>query len=330
MDNKIKWGIIGLGKISHKFARDLLLVQNSVLEAVASRDLSKAKLFSEKFGSNTFYGSYIELLNDRCIDIVYIATPNNTHENLTILALEHKKAVLCEKPFAINKKQVLRMIHASKKNNSFLMEAMWTRFIPAIKKIKRSVDSGEIGEITYINADFSFKADPSIKRIYDKGLGGGSLLDIGIYPIFLAYLLLGNPIKINATAHFFESGADSQLGMIFNYKNAQALLYSSFISNSKRVAKISGTLGEIIIDEPWNETDSFSIQKDKERTVISLQTVGRGYTYEIIECNTCLKKNSIESSFWSHQNSIELITLLDLVRKEINLTYEEDNLKFVH
>lgn len=325
MDKKIKWGIIGLGKISHKFARDLLLVQNSELEAVASRDLSKAKVFSEKFNSNKFYGSYKELLNDSFIDIVYIGTLNHTHENLTILALEHKKAVLCEKPFAINKKQVLRMIHASKKNNVFLMEAMWTRFIPAIKKIKSSIDSGEIGDIKYINADFSFNADSSIQRTYDKELGGGSLLDIGIYPIFLAYLLLGNPSKINASAHYFESGADSQLAMIFNYENAQAILFSSFNSNSKRVAKISGTLGEIIIDEPWNETDSFSILKDNDTTAISLPTVGRGYTHEIIECNTCLTENILESRFWSHQHSIELITILDRVREKINLRYREDS-----
>ena len=325
MDKKIKWGIIGLGKISHKFARDLLLVQNSELEAVASRDLSKAKVFSEKFNSNKFYGSYKELFNDSFIDIVYIGTLNHTHENLTILALEHKKAVLCEKPFAINKKQVLRMIHSSKKNNVFLMEAMWARFIPAIKKIKSSIDSGEIGDIKYINADFSFNADSSIQRTYDKELGGGSLLDIGIYPIFLAYLLLGNPSKIDASAHYFESGVDSQLAMIFNYENAQAILFSSFNSKSKRVAKISGTLGEIIIDEPWNETDSFSIIKDEDTTVVSLPTMGRGYTHEIIECNTCLKKNTLESRFWSHQHSIELITLLDRVREKINLRYREDS-----
>ncbi len=325
MDKKIKWGIIGLGKISHKFASDLLLVENSELYAVASRDLSKAKLFSEKFKSRTFYGSYKELLNDSNIAIVYIATPNNTHKNLTILALEHKKAVLCEKPFAINKKQVLNMIHASKSNHTFLMEAMWSRFIPAIKKIKRSIDSGEIGELKYINADFSINAHPSIQRLYDKELGGGSLLDIGIYPIFLAYFLLGNPTEISASAHYFKSGADSQLGMIFNYKNAQAILFSSFNSNSKRVAKISGTLGEIIIDEPWNETDSYTILKDNDVTAISLPTSGRGYTYEIIECNDCLKKNNIESSLWSHQHSIELISILDRVREKINLRYNEDS-----
>ncbi len=326
MDKKIKWGILGLGKIAHKFAQDLLLVPDSELEAVASRNLAKAKSFAATYNANNKYGSYKELLHDSCVDIVYIATPNNTHESITLLALQHKKAVLCEKPFAINKTQVLHMIQASKQHNIFLMEAMWSRFIPSIRKIKSSVDNGEIGEIKYITADFSFNVDPSIQRVYDKKLGGGSLLDIGIYPIFLAYLILGNPIKISANAHYFESGADSQLGMIFNYKNAHALLFSSFNSFSKRIAKISGTLGEIIIDDPWNETDSFSIKKGKNIRSISLPTSGRGYTYEIMECNFCLQNNVVESKLWSHQNSIDLITLLDWVRKEINLKYTEDSL----
>ena len=326
MERKIKWGIIGLGKIAHKFAQDLLLVPESELEVVASRSLTNAKSFAATYNANNCYGSYEELLQNSDADIVYIATPNNTHESITILALEHKKAVLCEKPFAINKTQVLQMIRASKKHGVFLMEAMWSRFIPAIRKIKNDIDCGELGEIKYINADFSFNVDPSIQRVYDKKLGGGSLLDIGIYPVFLSYLLVGMPTKISAHAHYFDSGADSQLGMIFNYVNAQALLFSGFNSFSKRIAKISGTLGEIIIDEPWNETDSFSIQKGKDTNLISLPTLGRGYTYEIMECNSCLKKNVIESNLWSHQNSIELITLLDWVRKEINLSYSEDTL----
>ena len=325
MNTKTKWGIIGLGGIAHKFATDLLLIENSSLEAVASRNLEKAEAFSKQYNSSSFYGSYEELLQNGLVDIVYIATPHNSHERYTILALKHKKAVLCEKPFAINKKQVFKMIEASKDNNTFLMEAMWTRFNPSIKKIKQLIDNGEIGEIKYINADFSFKANTSIQRIYDKELGGGSLLDIGIYPVFLAYLLLGIPTKIQANAHFYESGADSQLAMLFNYENAQALLFSSFNNTSKRIAKISGTLGEVIINMPWNETDSFSIQKNIDpEEFVSLPTLGRGYTHQIMECNTCLQQNKIESDTWSHKNSLDLISLLDAIRKEINLTYNED------
>lgn len=326
MSTKIKWGIIGLGKIAQKFVNDLLLLDNVELEAVASRNIVKAEVFATTFNSKKFYGTYEDLLQDKFVDIIYIATPNNSHAQLAILALEHKKAVLCEKPFAINQQQVFKMIEASKKNDTFLMEALWTRFLPAIKKIKSTIENGEIGEIKYLNADFSFKANPSIQRIYDKELGGGSILDIGIYPIFLAYLILGIPDKIIAKAHFFESGADSQVSIIFDYKNAQAVLFSSFNSISKREAKISGTNGEIIIDSPWNEASTFSMFKDNQEEKISLPIVGKGFTHQIVECNSCLLENRKQSNLWSHQNSIELITLLDDVRKEINLTYAEDHL----
>ncbi|WP_298262849.1 Gfo/Idh/MocA family oxidoreductase [uncultured Lutibacter sp.] len=322
--NKIKWGIIGLGKIAHKFANDLLLLEDIELEAVASRDISKAASFSKKYYANKHYGSYLELIQDKNVEIIYIATPNNLHQSITVLALQHKKAVLCEKPFAINKTQVLSMIDASKENNTFLMEALWTRFMPAMVEIKKRIDTGEIGELKYINADFAFKAPLTIQRVHDKSLGGGSLLDIGIYPIFLSYFLLGNPIKIMASATYFDSGVDSQLAMIFNYKNAQALLFSSFNSSSKRVAKISGTLGEIIINNPWNETVCFTLTKDEKKQKFEYPKLGKGYTHEIIECNKCLNNGKIESNLWSHNHSIELISLLDLVRKEINLTYFED------
>lgn len=326
MNKKIKWGIIGLGKIAQKFVNDLLLLDNVELEAVASRDLTKAETFATTYHSKKFYGSYEELLKDNFVNIVYIATPHNSHEHLTILALEHKKAVLCEKPFAINQQQVFKMIEVSQKNNLFLMEALWTRFLPAIKKIKSTIENGEIGEVKYINADFSFNANPSIQRIYDKELGGGSILDIGIYPIFLAYLILGVPDKIIAKAHFYETGADSQVSIIFDYKNAQAILFSSFNSNSKRIAKISGTLGEIIIDSPWNEASTFSLFKNGKEEKFSLPLIGKGFPHQIIECNECLQKNLTESPLWSHQNSMELSTILDAVRKEIGLTYAEDGI----
>lgn len=324
MSKKIKWGIIGLGKIAQKFVNDLKFIDNAELEAVASRDVAKAETFAKTYDAKKFYGSYDALLQDKFVDIVYIATPHNSHAQIAILALEHKKAVLCEKPFAINQHQVFNMVDASKKHNMFLMEALWTRFLPAIKKIKSIVENGEIGKIKYLNADFSFKAHPSIQRIYDKELGGGSILDIGIYPIFLAYLILGMPDKIMAKAHFYESGADSQVSIIFDYKNAQAVLFSSFNSNSKREAKISGTLGEIVIDSPWNEASNFSVFKDNKEEKISLPISGKGFTHQISECNSCLLENRTQSSLWSHQNSLELITLLDAVRKEIGLVYAED------
>lgn len=324
MKKKIKWGVLGLGGIAHKFVADLLLEENATLYGVASRSIEKAKGFASTYNCPNYYNSYDDLVNNDEIDIIYIATTHHLHAENTLLCLNHKKAVLCEKPFAINKKQVLKMIQASKENSTFLMEALWTRFIPGMLKVKEIIDSGVIGEIKYINADFSFKSDLKNPRIYDISLGGGSLLDIGIYPIFLTYLLLGKPKQINAQAHYFETGADSQLSMLFNYKSAMAVLYSSFYSTSKRLAKISGTKGEIIIDAPWNETVSFSLITDDDEKKYEYDKTGRGYTHQITECHKCLLEGRAESSIWSHQNSIDLISIQDDVRKIIGLKYNED------
>jgi predicted dehydrogenase len=324
MNKKIKWGVLGLGGIAHKFVADLLLEENATLYGVASRSIEKASDFASKYNCPNYYNSYEELVKNDEIDIIYIATTHQLHAENTILCLNHKKAVLCEKPFAINKKQVLNMIQASKENSTFLMEALWTRFIPGMLKIKEMVDEGVIGEIKYINADFSFKSDLKNPRIYDIGLGGGSLLDIGIYPIFITYLVLGKPKEINAQAHFFETGADSQLSMLFNYNTALAVLYSSFNSTSKRLAKISGTKGEIIIDAPWNETVSFSVITEDDEQKYSFNKTGRGYTHQITECHNCLLERKTESSIWSHQNSIDLISIQDDVRQIIGLEYNED------
>ena len=324
MNKKIKWGVLGLGGIAHKFVADLLLEENAILHGVASRSIEKAKDFASKYNCPNYYNSYEDLVKNDEIDIIYIATTHHLHAENTLLCLKNKKPVLCEKPFAINKTQVLKMIQASKENSTFLMEALWTRFIPGMIQIKKMIDEGVIGEVKYINADFSFNSDLKNPRIYDISLGGGSLLDIGIYPVFLTYLLLGKPKKINAQAHYFETGADSQLSMLFNYKSAMAILYSSFYSTSKRLAKISGTKGEIIIDAPWNETVSFSLITDEKEEKYSFNKIGRGYAHQIAECHKCLLAGETQSSIWSHQNSIDLISIQDDVRTIIGLKYNED------
>ena len=324
MKKNINWGIVGLGKIAHKFAKDLSLIDGATLYAVASRNIDNAASFSAEHGSKKHYGSYSDLFKDSEVDIVYIATTNNTHAELTIEALNYKVAVLCEKPFAINGLQVAEMIRASKQNNTFLMEAMWSRFIPVILDVKKRIDAGEIGDIKYLQADFCFNAPDTIQRVHDIVLGGGSLLDIGIYPVFLAYLIIGTPENINAHAEYFDSGTDAQLAMQFIYSDAHANLFSSFNSYSKRDAKISGTKGEIIIDAPWNESDSYSISDGANTETISKPTLGRGYTYEIMECNDCLRNGLKEHPVWSLKESQNLIDLLDRIRKIVDVRYAED------
>ena len=322
---KIKWGILGLGNIANQFATDFLLVEEAELYAVASRNLDKAKAFATTYSVAQAYGNYDSLINDPNVDFIYIATPHDSHASLSIQALNAKKHVLCEKPVAINHKEASQMIAASKANGCFFMEAFWTRFNPSFREVLLKIRQGEIGEIKYINADFSYQLLNPGPRFTDIKLGGGSLLDMGVYPLFLSYVILGKPEKILASALFFESGADQQTAIILQYKNAQALLQSSFMSHSNMSPIISGTEGRIALNAMWHETQGYTLTKDNTKEAYSLPTNGRGFTYEIEECHKCINDNQIESDLWSHQNSLDLIGLVDQIRKQTGLTYEVDN-----
>lgn len=321
---KIKWGIIGLGNIAHQFAKDLMLVDEAELVAVASRNLDKAQEFAQNYDCSKAYDSYDAIINDAEVDILYIATPHNSHAALTIKALQNKKHVLCEKPIALNYTDAFQMIEASKKNNQFFMEAFWTRFNPSFREAFSKIKKGEIGEVKYINADFAFYAeslDGVGNRKTDMNLGGGSLLDIGVYPLFLCYVVLGIPVEILAKANFHQTGADLQTSMILQYDNAQAILHSSFVSTSNIKATINGTKGRINLNTLWHQTQSYTLTVDELDEEILLPTKGKGFTYEIEECHHCIKENKIESELWSHQNSLELIKIVDEVRSKIGLEY---------
>lgn len=320
---KIKWGIIGLGTIAHQFANDLMLVEEAELVAVASRNWEKAQEFAEKYDCNKAYDSYDAIIKDPEIDILYIATPHNSHAALTIKALQNNKHVLCEKPIALNYDDALQMINASKENHKFFMEAFWTRFNPSFREAFSKIKSGEIGEIKYINADFAFCANLEGfgNRNTDLKLGGGALLDIGVYPLFLCYIVLGIPNEILAKSNFHKSGADVQTSMILQYENAQAILHASFVSTSNIKATINGTKGRINLNTLWHEAQSYTLNVDDQEEEILLPTKGKGFTYEIEECHLCIKENRIESALWSHQNSLELIKIVDQVRSQIGLEY---------
>lgn len=324
MKDKIKWGIIGLGNIAHQFANDLMLVEDAQLTAVASRDDEKSKEFAKEYGCKKAYSSYDAIINDEEIDILYIATPHSSHAALTIKALQANKHVLCEKPIALNYADALQMINSSKANNKFFMEAFWTRFNPSFREAFSKIKRGEIGEVKYINADFAFfveKFGAIGDRKIDLKLGGGALLDIGVYPLFLCYVVLGIPTEILAKSNFHETGADLQTSMILQYDNAQAILHASFVSTSNIKATINGTKGRINLNTLWHEAQSYTLTLNNQEEEFLLPTKGKGFTYEIEECNKCIKENRIESMLWSHQNSLDLIKMVDQVRNQIGLEY---------
>lgn len=318
---KVYWGIVGLGNIAHSFVKDLMLIKEAKLVSVASRSLENSKRFAEKYQVEHYYSSYDALFKDEKVDIVYVATTNESHAELTIKALEHGKHVLCEKPVALNLEQAKKMVNASRSNKKFFMEAFWTRFNPSIQEVYRKVKNEEIGEIRYINADFAFRTEAPKNRLTEKNLGGGSLLDIGVYPLFLSYLILGKPEKVMASAQFYDSGVDKQCSIILSYKNAQSVLHSSFETWSNMLATVGGTTGRINIHPVWHETQGYSLIRNNQKVAFNLPTFGKGFTGEILECHTCILQGDLESKKWSHQNSLDLIELVDRVKKEIGLSF---------
>jgi len=319
----IKWGILGLGNIAKKFASDLKLVPTATLYAVASRDLTKANEFAHENNVSKAFGTYQQLFEDKEITVIYIATPHNNHAELSIQAMTHGKHVLCEKPLGVNEKEVRAMVAASKNNKVFLMEGLWSRFNPTIKKVKSLIESKEIGTLHHMYADFAFyglNRDEN-SRLLNLSMAGGSLLDIGIYPVFLAYLFLGKPETILAKSNFHSTGVEIQTSIIFHYKKAQAMLYSGLNSTTQTIAEFSGSEGSILIPSRWHEAQGYVINKDGESSFFSLPRKGLGFTYEIDEVQECIIKNKTESELWNHQNSIDLAQLLDSIRKEVGIIF---------
>lgn len=325
-DQKIRWGVLGLGNIAHQFVKDLLLVKDAELVAVASRDIDKANEFGKEYDSKFNFGSYEELYACDEVDIIYIATPHSFHAENAIIAMNHGKHVLCEKPIGVNTSEVTKMVNAAKNNGVFLMEALWTRFFPAIKKIKEIVSDGVIGDVKYINADFTFYGldRPEESRLLNPNLAGGSLLDIGIYPIFLSYLFLGKPENILAASKMHTTGVEIQTSMIFDYKNAQAVLYSGVNSKVEMKPEISGTKGSILLDPTWHLTEGYTLVLDDETTHFDMPTTGKGFYYEIEEVHSCLKKNKLQSDLWSHQNSLDIIGIIDAIRAKTGIVFPFD------
>lgn len=326
MTKTYNWGILGLGKIAHKFASDLQDVEGAQLYAVASRTLQKAKSFADKYNAEAFYGSYEELAGDSKIDIIYIATPHIFHAEDSILCLNHGKAVLCEKPMAINAAQLKTMIYASKENSKFLMEGLWTNFMPHLQKVHQLSQNKTYGKCLKIEADFSFKAefDPK-KRLFSKNLGGGALLDIGIYPVYLALKLLGLPQEIKATCEFSSTGVDISNEIQFDYSSgATAYLSSSFAKTTASKAKVYFEHAIVEFGSRFHETDKLTITTDTEEKHFDFDYPSNGYQFEIEHVHNCLEKGLTQSPEMSLEDSLVLMQTLDKIREQFGLVYSED------
>jgi predicted dehydrogenase len=327
---KIRWGILACGRIAKKFAADLQLAEGSELIAVASRDKQRAIDFSKEFPSKYAFGSYQELVDHPEVDVIYIASPHAQHHEHTLLCLNHGKAVLCEKAFAINSRQATEMVELARKKNIFLMEALWSRFLPHYLKVREMISEGMIGEVKGVLANFGFKPmDPVPDRLFNPALGGGALLDIGIYPVFFAQSILGKPDKILASMDKASTGVDEQCAMIFQYKNGKtANLFSTLASNLETDADIFGTHGRIRLTSRFYEpsaTIQYYPDRVDSRQLISLEREeGWGYQHEIRHVNECLRNGLKESPIHTLNDTLALMQTLDAVRIEMGLKYEVD------
>ncbi len=319
-----RWGILGPGRIAHKFVQDLLTLPDAQLYAVASSDQERANAFAQQYGATHALGSYDELLTLPDLDVVYVATPHVLHHENALMLLNKGVAVLGEKPFAMNSVQVNELVDVARTRQVFLMEALWSRFMPVLQRAKALVDDGAIGTVTGVRADFGFAAtfQPD-GRLYNKQLGGGSLLDIGIYPLFFSYLMLGIPEQITASAVFGETGVDEQCGMVLTYPNGElAMLDSTLRAKTPCEAYVHGTTGSIQIHSRWHETNALTLLRDgHEPETIRIDRATHGYDYEAQHVMDCLAKGLTESPVWSLTDSQNLMTLLDTVRQKIGLIY---------
>lgn len=324
MKSQINWGIIGLGKIAHKFAHDLKYVPNAKLHAVASTDSKRSADFARQYNVPYHFNSYEALLNCPHLDVVYIATPHPSHFTNTMMCLRRRIPVLCEKPFGMNAKEVKTMIETARNNQTFLMEAMWTRFIPSFQKAVEIIKNGVIGKPHSLKADFGFYApfNPA-SRIYNKDLGGGSLLDIGIYPIMAALTIFGKPQKISALATMGPTEVDETCAVNFQYANgAIAMCHSTIKADTAIEAYIYGEKGVIHIHNRFHHSKALTVTlNDGKEETISMPFEGHGYQFEAMEVTNCLKNDVLGSKIVSHQFSLDLIETLDSVRKDIGLVY---------
>ena len=323
MKNKtIKWGIIGLGKIANKFASDLATVENTELVAVASRSQENANEFGQKFNVKKAYNSYEALAKDPEVDAIYIATPHSFHKEHSILCLQNKKAVLCEKPFAMNAQEVAEMIAVAKENDTLLMEALWTYFLPHFSVVLDIVKSEKYGKLKKLEADFGFHTLYNTdSRLFKKEVGGGSLLDIGIYPIFAALSTLGKPANIGAKATFFENGADSSCSMIFEYNAAKAHLKSTLLEETPTEAIFTFQDAVVKLHTRFHESSKISITTGNKEEVIDVKTTTIGYSFEAEHFSQLIRDVKKQSDVMTFEFSENLITTLDEVRAIIGLEY---------
>ncbi|MFD1953123.1 Gfo/Idh/MocA family protein [Paenibacillus thailandensis] len=328
MTKSIKWGILGTGGIAEKFTSDLAYATYGEAAAVGSRTLESAKRFADKFGIPQAHGSYEELANDPDIDAIYIATPHPFHKENVLTCLKAGKAVLCEKPFTINSGDLEELTSYAKENGLFLMEGMWTRFLPAVIRAKEWIRDGRIGEVLHVKADFGFRTTGNPEgRMLNPALGGGALLDVGIYVVSFASMIFGaEPEKVISTAHIGETGVDEQNSIILEYGSGKTAALSSAIRvELANEAYIFGTEGYIHLPSFFNAKTVTLLRHGQVVDQYKDERKSLGYNFEADEVARCLNNGRTESGGIPLDESLAIMKLMDAVRQQWGLRYPMEN-----
>ena len=328
MTRKIRWGILSTGAIARQFAQGLTSVPDAELVAVGSRTQAAADRFGDAFRVPRRHASYRAVAEDPDVDVVYIGTPHNLHCENTLMCLEAGKPVLCEKPFAINAAQAERMVALARSKRLFLMEALWTRYLPAMIELRRLLAAGTIGPIRMIEADFGFRPeyDP-LGRLYNPDLGGGALLDIGIYPISLTAMLLGLPARMTAIAEIGRTGVDERSAVVLAYPGGElAVLTFSLTTDMPSEILVLGIEGWIRVHGPIYRPEKLTVSLKaaagaRTERVLPLPVTGNGYNYEAAEVMRRLREGALESPGMMLDESLAIMRLMDAIRAQWGLRY---------
>lgn len=313
----IRWGILSTGGIAHKMADAVRQVEGAELLAVGSRTQGSADAFGAKYGIPRRYPTYEALAADPDLDVIYVATPHPWHMSNSILALEHGKAVICEKPLTMNAAEARAMIDAARANQRFLMEAMWTRFMPSVTKVRELIAEGVIGEPRLVKIDLGFRAEYDFtSRLFAPELGGGALLDVGIYPVSFVSMILGTPARVHAVANMAPTGVDETFSAVMHFGGgAMATVTGSLRLATPLEADICGTEGRIRLHRKFYGGDSLSvIRGDDPPETITVATAANGFVYEVEEVNRCLRAGWLESPIMPLAESLAIMGTLDSIK----------------
>lgn len=324
---KIRWGILGTGTIARKFAEGLAELPDALLTAVGSREEHTANTFATQYDVPHAHASYEALAQDPEVDVVYVATPHVFHLENSLLCLEQGKAVLCEKPFTMNRGQAEMIFSLAAQKGLFVMEAMWTYFFPAMTMLRQLLQEGVIGEVRMLTADFGYRTamNPHGRHL-SPALGGGALLDVGIYPLALAQMVFGTPTQMTSLAHIGETNVDEQAAIILGYESGElALLHTAVRTETPQDAVIMGTNGRILIHAPWWHPQRLTlIQSGQASEEIEAPYSGNGYNYEAAAVMDCLRQGKTEHPLMPWSTTLALQETMDAVRAQWGLRYPAD------